>query len=60
MACSFKQWHKSVHNNRNYNLKGIIDNYDFCYNRAALVESLMGVSCRVAYSACGVEKLKLH
>ncbi len=25
-----------VSNNRNYNLKGIIDNYDFCHNRAAL------------------------
>ncbi len=25
-----------VINNRNYNLKGIIDNYDFCHNRAAL------------------------
>ncbi len=23
-------------NNRNYNLKGIIDNYDFCHNRASL------------------------
>ncbi len=25
-----------VINNRNYNLKGIINNYDFCHNRAAL------------------------
>ncbi len=25
-----------VINNHNYNLKGIIDNYDFCHNRAAL------------------------
>uniref|UniRef100_A0A673JVP2 Hemoglobin subunit alpha-like n=1 Tax=Sinocyclocheilus rhinocerous TaxID=307959 RepID=A0A673JVP2_9TELE len=24
-------------NNRNYHFKGIIDNYDFCHNRAALV-----------------------
>ncbi len=43
----FKTWHASsnnginmskiiIINNRNYNLKGIIDNYDFCHNRAAL------------------------
>lgn len=25
-----------VQNNHNYNLKGIIDNYDLCHNRAAL------------------------
>ncbi len=25
-----------ISNNCNYNLKGIIDNYDFCHNRAAL------------------------
>ncbi len=24
-------------NNCNYNLKGIINNYDFCHNRAALI-----------------------
>ncbi len=36
MACSFKQWHKSVQNNRYYNLKGIIDKYDFGHIRAAL------------------------
>ncbi len=29
-----------VINNRNYNLKGIIDNYDFCHNRAALTRNL--------------------
>ncbi len=28
-----------VINNRNYNLKGIIDNYDFCHNRAALTHT---------------------
>ncbi len=41
----FKQWCKHhsmqivmiVINNRNYNFKGIIDNYDFCHNRAALI-----------------------
>ncbi len=27
-----------VSNNRNYNLKEIIDNYDFCHNRAALIK----------------------
>ncbi len=26
-----------VNNNRNYNFKGIIDNYDCCHNRAALI-----------------------
>ncbi len=30
-----------VSNNRNYNLKGIIDNYDFCHNRAALLVMLV-------------------
>ncbi len=30
-----------VINNRNYNLKEIIDNYDFCHNRAALVQILI-------------------
>ncbi len=46
-----KIWHASsnnginlfkiiVFNNRNYNLKGIIDNYDFCHNRAALISSV--------------------
>ncbi len=29
-----------VVNNRNYNLKGIIDNYVFCHNRAALINSI--------------------
>ncbi len=29
-----------VINNCNYNLKGIIDNYDFCHNRAALPDCL--------------------
>ncbi len=28
-----------VSNNHNYNLKGIIDNFDFCHNRAALIYS---------------------
>ncbi len=41
MACSCKQWHKSVKINRNYNLKGIIDNYDFCHNRAALTVTMI-------------------
>ncbi len=30
-----------VINNRNYNLKGIIDNYNFCHNRAALSPFLL-------------------
>ncbi len=41
-----KIWHAASNNgihlfkiiviiNRNYNLKGIIDNYDFCHNRAS-------------------------
>ncbi len=29
-----------INNNRNYNLKEIIDNYDFCHNRADLVLSI--------------------
>ncbi len=29
-----------VINNRNYNLKGIIDNYDFCHNLAALLRCI--------------------
>ncbi len=28
-----------VINNRNFNFKGIIDNYDFCHNRAALIQN---------------------
>ncbi len=34
-----------VNNNRNYNFKGIIDNYDFCHNRAALI---------TIYTYCGI------
>ncbi len=26
-----------INNNRNYNFKGIIDNYDFSHNRAAII-----------------------
>ncbi len=30
-----------VQNDRNYNLKGIIDNFDFCHNRAALTITII-------------------
>ncbi len=63
MACSFKQWHKSVQiivsNNRNYNLKGIIDNYDFCHNRAALVYSFSLKRLALAPSDALTERLRV-
>ncbi len=53
MECGcFKQWYKNystyiliiIINNRNYNFKGIIDNHDFCHNRAALIVVMVNSS----------------
>ncbi len=56
---SIKIWHAALNNginllkiivinNRNYNIKGIIDNYDFCHNRAALTAVIS--ECHIAYN----------
>ncbi len=41
-----------VSNNRNYNLKGIIDNYDCCHNRAALLFIFCIIQQRQAINHC--------
>ncbi len=47
-----------VNNHRNYNFKRIIDNYDFCHNRAALLQTQCYMQFFLTIPECSLRKKK--